>query len=423
MPEIKKSTVDVTRYIKLVDPATGVPVTGLTMADLDVQYTRNRTAPVAKVDVVALATTATAHTDNRMIEVDATSSPGLHRVDWPDAAFASGVDKVILVVSGAAIDTAIEEITLVDNVAGELADDAITASKYDETTAFPIKSTDTGNTALARTGADSDTLETLSDQVDLQATLAINTEGRLAELDAANIPADIAAIPTTAMRGTDNAALASVATEGRLAELDAGNLPTDIAAIPTTAMRGTDSAATEAKQDIMQTAVDAIPTTAMRGTDNAALAAVATEGRLAELDAGNLPAGVAAIPTEAMRGTDNAALAAVATEGRLAELDAGNLPTDIAAIPTTAMRGTDSAALATGLATHDGKLDTAQTGIGTLLDRSEADLFVNTATSPWELQWREKGTTNVLFKKALYEADGTAITTAAQLIGRQTDSP
>ena len=37
-----------------------------------------------------------------------------------------------------------------------------------------------------------------------------------------------------------------------------------------------------------------------------------------------------------MRGTDNAALAAVCTEGRLAELDAANLPTDVAAVPTTA---------------------------------------------------------------------------------------
>jgi len=39
------------------------------------------------------------------------------------------------------------------------------------------------------------------------------------------------AIPTTAMRGTDSAALASVATEARLAELDAANLPADIDAI------------------------------------------------------------------------------------------------------------------------------------------------------------------------------------------------
>lgn len=81
--------------------------------------------------------------------------------------------------------------------------------------------------------------------------------------------AGIAAIPTTAMRGTDSAALATVCTETRLAELDAGNLPTDIAAIPTTAMRGTDNAATSAKQNTMETTLNAIPTTAMRGTDGA----------------------------------------------------------------------------------------------------------------------------------------------------------
>ena len=47
-----------------------------------------------------------------------------------------------------------------------LADDAITASKFDESTAFPLTAADTGATAVARTGADSDTLETLSDQLD-----------------------------------------------------------------------------------------------------------------------------------------------------------------------------------------------------------------------------------------------------------------
>jgi PKD repeat protein len=52
--------------------------------------------------------------------------------------------------------------------------------------------------------------------------------GYLDELAAANLPTDIAAIPTTAMRGTDSAALASVATEARLAELDAANLPADV---------------------------------------------------------------------------------------------------------------------------------------------------------------------------------------------------
>lgn len=47
-----------------------------------------------------------------------------------------------------------------------LADDAITSAKYDESTAFPITSADTSTTRIARTGADSDTLETLSDQMD-----------------------------------------------------------------------------------------------------------------------------------------------------------------------------------------------------------------------------------------------------------------
>lgn len=47
-----------------------------------------------------------------------------------------------------------------------LADDAITASKFDETTAFPLKAADTGATTVARVGADGDTLETLSDQLD-----------------------------------------------------------------------------------------------------------------------------------------------------------------------------------------------------------------------------------------------------------------
>jgi len=44
--------------------------------------------------------------------------------------------------------------------------DTITRNAYDESTAHPLRSADTGSTAVARTGADGDTLETLSDQVD-----------------------------------------------------------------------------------------------------------------------------------------------------------------------------------------------------------------------------------------------------------------
>lgn len=47
-----------------------------------------------------------------------------------------------------------------------LSDDAITAAKFDESTAFPVKSDDAGATQIARVGADGDTLETISDQLD-----------------------------------------------------------------------------------------------------------------------------------------------------------------------------------------------------------------------------------------------------------------
>ena len=49
----------------------------------------------------------------------------------------------------------------------------------------------------------------------------------------ANVTLTATTTTNTDMRGTDSAALATVATEARLAELDAANLPTDIADIPT----------------------------------------------------------------------------------------------------------------------------------------------------------------------------------------------
>jgi len=47
-----------------------------------------------------------------------------------------------------------------------LADGAITAAKFNQTDAFPLAQVDADSTAVARTGADSDTLEKLSDQLD-----------------------------------------------------------------------------------------------------------------------------------------------------------------------------------------------------------------------------------------------------------------
>jgi len=54
----------------------------------------------------------------------------------------------------------------IDASVGAMANDVITAAAHDESTAYPLKAADSGSTYIARTGADSDTLETISDQLD-----------------------------------------------------------------------------------------------------------------------------------------------------------------------------------------------------------------------------------------------------------------
>jgi len=89
----------------------------------------------------------------------------------------------------------------------------------------------------------------------------------------ASISADIAAIPLTAMRGTDSAALASVCTEARLAELAAANLPADVDTLKTYCDildHATNGLAA------IKAEVEGIGGVAMRGTDSAALEATLT---------------------------------------------------------------------------------------------------------------------------------------------------
>jgi len=111
--QIVKDTTDVIQYIVIRDSVTGVLETGFDVTTLDFQYTRNGAAPSVKQDVTALAATDSDHADNKAIEIDATNSPGLCRVDFPDAAFATGVDSVILSVTGAGFDISPKEIELV----------------------------------------------------------------------------------------------------------------------------------------------------------------------------------------------------------------------------------------------------------------------------------------------------------------------
>lgn len=88
---------DVTTYFAMRLTADGKAATGLTPADFDLQYTRSGEAAVTKVDATLNGNGVGGdHSDSTVIEVDATSSPGLYRIDWVDAAFAAGVREVIL---------------------------------------------------------------------------------------------------------------------------------------------------------------------------------------------------------------------------------------------------------------------------------------------------------------------------------------
>ena len=229
--------------------------------------------------------------------------------------------------------------------------------------------------------------------------------GYLDQLDF-NLQEDIAAIPITAMRGTDSAFLASVG--GLLNDAAAAGAVTDA----DTAMAYIKQLVTAAIANA--TAVGLIPTTAMRGTDGAALVASGWDATLATildnfsaarigyLD--NLSGGavtavgptnaqmntardavIAAIP--AMVGTNGAALAsawtaALATAlasytavrgGYLDELAAANLPADIDAItaagPTKAEMDTAHGLLATEAKQDiiDTNVDDIETSIGRAL--------------------------------------------------------
>ena len=84
----------------------GEPITGLLFSDIETggsaSYARQGAAR-ADLTLITLASASATHADGGFILVDDTNMPGVYRCDYPDAAFATGVDQVIcsLVVAAA----------------------------------------------------------------------------------------------------------------------------------------------------------------------------------------------------------------------------------------------------------------------------------------------------------------------------------
>lgn len=106
-----------------------------------------------------------------------------------------------------------------------LADDAITLSKFDETTAWPLVAADAGATQVARVGADSDTLETLSDEIAAVHAKTTNLPASPAavgsEMDLVDAPNATAITAIQAGLAATGEAAAAVATLENLSAADA----------------------------------------------------------------------------------------------------------------------------------------------------------------------------------------------------------
>ncbi len=162
MREIKKDSADITVYFKMVDSASGVPEIGLTITDIDITYVRNR-ATAVKADLTELTDVDGSHENNKGKEVDSTNAKGLYRTDFPDEAFATGVDDVILIAQCTGCDPAMIEIDLVDNIAKD-SYDIVSSATYGNAklvrSTTPANTLDVSNTGEA--GIDFDNIKVAS---------------------------------------------------------------------------------------------------------------------------------------------------------------------------------------------------------------------------------------------------------------------
>ena len=280
---VKKGSVDRSVTLRIIDSTDGTPETGVVWntAGIDLWY-RREGAAVVSITEATLAALTTAHTDGGFLTI----SHGYYRLDIPDAAFATGANHVDfggtvtgMVVIGGRVrlvdydpeDTVRMGLTSLP-ASGTLAVNPILNATQTGVT-IPTVTAVTNDVGITQAGADKvwgtaartlTSFGTLVADVWAYATriLTANTNfndptasviadavwdelvtghdgvgkaGAQLWTDIDAIAVDVAGLDGAAMRGTDSAALASVCTEGRLAELDAANLPTDVAARATPA--------------------------------------------------------------------------------------------------------------------------------------------------------------------------------------------
>ena len=97
MTEIFKGSTSHSFFIELLDSTTGLPKTGIVYTDVTASYVRTREART-EITPATLASADAAWSSGGFILVDDTNQPGIYRFDVPNAAFADGVEEVVVTI-------------------------------------------------------------------------------------------------------------------------------------------------------------------------------------------------------------------------------------------------------------------------------------------------------------------------------------
>lgn len=119
MHSIKKDSTDQSFFVYAVDEISGLAKTGLTYSDITARYVRTRSTATT-ITPASLASVDSEHSDGGFIEIDAANCKGLYRFDVPDAAFAGGVDTVVVTLQAEAALLSPIRVQLVDSTAGDI---------------------------------------------------------------------------------------------------------------------------------------------------------------------------------------------------------------------------------------------------------------------------------------------------------------
>jgi hypothetical protein len=295
--QVKKASTDQTVYFHLRASADGTSKTGLlyNSAGAIASYVRTRGTRTA-ITLATLAAPDSAHSDGGFKEVDGTNAKGLYRFDVPDAAFATGVDEVIIHIGFTDVFEESLAIELVDERPGNLKDDAITAAK--------IAANAIGASEFAQAAADkvwATAARALTDKA------GFSISGTKQTLDALNdiTAASVWAVGTRAL--TDKAGfslsaagvlaiwhqlLSGIVTADTIGKLLFDNVNAPIGSIPTNPTL--QSVWTDAKAAFLDIAISSrLATTGYTAPDNATIAAIAdyvdTEVAAIKAKTDNLP--------------------------------------------------------------------------------------------------------------------------------------